>query len=83
VSIIACQPKIELRKAHVTSDGQTVNATLLSDGADLSPAGISAWDVLYQAKQSEDAARIVLSGPNFLPLPDSNNITLSSDFSKR
>jgi hypothetical protein len=83
VSIITCQPKIELRKALVVSDGETVNATLIGDGAALAPPNISAWDVLHQIKQSEFAAGPLLSGPNMMPLPDSNNVTVSSDFIKR
>jgi hypothetical protein len=74
VNIIACQPKMEVRKALVVSNGLSTNATLLP-GKGLASFNFSAWDILAYVKRTEAATSYVVSGNVVLPLPDTHNVT--------
>lgn len=74
VNIIACQPKMEVRKALVVSSGLSTNATLLP-GNGTATFNFSAWDVLAYVKRTEAAASQMVIGNAKLPLPDTNNVT--------
>lgn len=78
ISIVACQPKIEMRKALVVSDGRTMNATLVPDSSSPVTINITAWDILKYARASEAEARFILGGTNRRPWPQADNTTLTS-----
>lgn len=77
VSIIACQPKIEMRKARVVSDGRTMNASLIPDSSSPVTINLTAWDLLTYAQNSEQDAKFILGGTNRRPWPQSQNTTLT------
>lgn len=78
ISIVACQPKIEMRKARVESDGRTMNATLVPNSSSPVTINVTGWDIMDYARASEADARLILGGTNRRAWPQGDNTTLTS-----
>jgi hypothetical protein len=76
VNIVACQPRMEVRKAVVVSNGLSTNATLLPNKGSAT-FNFSAWDILAYVKRTEAAAWSIVGGNVVLPLPDTHNVTFT------
>ncbi len=75
VSTIACEPTVQMRKALITTDGITYNATLTNDGPTPMKLNISAWDMQSSVTDSD-----ALAGATFQGAP-SGALHVPDDFS--
>lgn len=82
ISSIACEPKYEMRKARVVTDGTNFDASLIEDSPSSTIPNITAWDILLNAKDSEMRAWNLLHGTNvedMSSVSSVDNVTLTHD----
>jgi hypothetical protein len=82
VSSISCQPKYELRRARVATNGISYYPSLIENNQPSAIPNITAWDLFLAAQQSEGSAKSILSGSNGLGSGSIvGNVTISGFFS--
>jgi hypothetical protein len=79
ISSISCQPKFEMRKARIVTDGIKFNSSLIENSASSTLANVTAWNLLDSVIASKDRARSILRGTNGEFTSSIGNVTLHSD----
>jgi hypothetical protein len=78
VSAIACKPKYEIRRAHITMDSTEIKeASLIMNDTSTTLPDVSAWSLLDYFQMSSASAFAILSGTNLDGSYSMKNVTIT------
>jgi hypothetical protein len=78
VSVIACKPRYEIRRARITMDGTEIKeASLIMNDTSTTLPDVSAWSLLNYFQMSSASAYKILSGTNVDASYSVDNVTIN------